>query len=85
MGPDLVGLREAPLLQLGEDQLAIDADLESSANGGNDGESGDVHFFFVEDLFRQTDGFGLVASGRAVDKFQLHGKPPDEMEGSRVV
>ena len=58
VGHDLVGFRKAPLLQLGEHELAIDGDLEPTANGGNDRAPGDVHLFLVEDLFRQTDGFG---------------------------
>ena len=58
VGFDLGGLGEAPLLQLGEDQLAVNGDLESSAIGGNYRAPRDVHLFLAEDLFRQTDGFG---------------------------
>ena len=58
MGPDLVALRKAALLKLGKDQLAINSDLESPTVGRHDHAPRDVHLFFVQDLFRQTDGFG---------------------------
>ena len=64
------------LLKLGEDQLAIDAEFKPSFIGGNQLEFRDLFFEVDEDLFRQTDGFGFVASSRAVDEFDVHGLPP---------
>ena len=66
-GLDFTVFGEAALLDFGVDQFAADAEFEASLVGGNQREGGDVLLVFDENLFRQTDGFGLVASGRAVN------------------
>ena len=67
---------EAPLLDFGVDQLVIDADLKAALIGGNQCKPSDVFFVFDEKLFRQTDGFALVTSSRAVNQFQAHDCSP---------
>ena len=67
---------EAALLDFGVDQLVIDADFKAALIGGNQCKAGDVFLVCDEKLFRQTDGFALVASSRAVDQFYAHDRPP---------
>ncbi len=85
LGFDFAVFRKAALLFFGEDQFSVDTELKASFVGGNQREAGDVLLVFYENLFRQTDGFVLIASGRAVDQFQSHAKPPVVVGGLRVV
>lgn len=66
MGADLFVFGVTAFEQLGEDQDAVYAHLETAARTGNQGEAGDALFVFGENRFRQTGGFGEVVSGRAV-------------------
>ena len=85
LGFDFAVFGKAALLDFGEDQFSVDAEFKASFVRGNQREAGDVLLVFYENLFRQTDGFGLVASGRAVNQFQLHGDPPVGMDGLGVL
>ena len=85
LGFDFAVFGKAALLDFGEDQFSVDAEFKTSFVRGNQREAGDVLLVFYENLFRQTDGFALIASGRAVDQFQSHAKPPVVVGGLRVV
>ena len=58
--------REASFLVFGEDDVVIQGDFEGAAAGGDEFEACQVLFVFIQHLFRQTDGFGEVASRGAV-------------------
>ena len=61
------------LVQLRKRQFTVDADFKAPAVGWHDGEAIEVHLFFVEDFFRQTDGSGKVSSPRAILNFNFLG------------
>jgi len=50
---------------LGVDLGAVEADLEYPASGGNEFDRRDL-LLETQKEFRQTDGFGLIVSHRAV-------------------
>ena len=64
---------KATFLQFREDELSIDTDLKASPVRGDDHAPGNVSFLLIENLFRQTDGFGRVASRTAILDFQFSG------------
>ncbi len=83
-GLDLVVAGKAACFELGEDQVAVDTNLEPTATGGDDGECGDVVLVLAQQTGRQTDGFVQVTSGSAVFDFNFlgHGEPPKCDESS---
>lgn len=78
MGGDLLVFRITSFAEFGEDQRAVHAHLEATSRTGNQGETGDALFVFIENRFRQTGGFGEVVSGGAVldADFFGHGRGP---------
>ena len=84
-GFDFVVFGKTTLRDFGENQFVVDTEFEASPIRGNQREAGDVFLVLYENLFRQTDGFVFVASGRTVDQFQSHAIPPVVMGGLRVV
>lgn len=68
---------EAAFLVFGEDEGVIQFHLEGAAAGGDEFQAFNTLFVFIQHLFRQTDGFGQVASRRAVfdaqSSFVSHG------------
>ena len=85
LGLDFTIIGEAPLLDLGEDQLTVDAEFEASPVGRNQHEGCDIFLVLYENFFRQTDGSRLVASGGTVNQFQSHGKPPVGVDYLRIL
>jgi hypothetical protein len=59
------GVREGASGLFRVDGIAVDADLEDTAFGGNEPKGADAELEF-EEFGRQTDGPGLVVSGGAV-------------------
>lgn len=59
-------LGKAVGIELGEDELAICDDLKTPAPGGDQDELAKVGLEVLQNSCRQTDGFGLVASHRAI-------------------
>ena len=59
-------------LQLGVDFRAVDADLKASVAERDQGQAADVLLVLVQQVFRQTDGFGFIASSRAVFDPNVH-------------
>ena len=57
---------EAAFLVFGEDDGVIEGDLEGAAAGGDEFQAFHVEFVLAQHFFRQTDGFGEVASRGAV-------------------
>jgi hypothetical protein len=62
---DLAGVGVAADGRLGEDQLAVEGDLEPTLGRGLEGQVGDQRSPAVEQFVRQTDGTGNVVSGDA--------------------
>jgi hypothetical protein len=62
-------------LQLRVEQLAVQGQLKAAPAGRLQLEAGDLVLVAAEDTFRQTDGFGFVASGRTVAQVDLHTAP----------
>lgn len=95
-GQDPRLVREFPGLELGVDQLAVDADLKTATPGGNEAQPCDLLLQGREELIRQTDGFRFVASHSAVLQLQFHDDdsgcwaleilraPPFEEQASRL-
>lgn len=73
MGADLPVFWEAAFAQFGEDQFAVHTHLKTASRPGDQGEAGDVLFVFLENVFRQTGGFGEIVSGGAVLESDFHG------------
>ena len=69
---DLVVFREPPFLDLGEDEVAVDAEFKPPLVGGDEGEGFDVLFERFQNRVRHTDGLGFIASSRAIDEFEFH-------------
>jgi hypothetical protein len=69
-GPLLV--RELAGLELGVDQVAVDAQLKASAALGDELELLDLLFVGGQQLARQTDGLRFVVSHRAILEFHVH-------------
>lgn len=59
---------------LGEDQLAVDANIKDAAGGRYQLPTADevFDFTFVQDFIRQTDGVRLVSSSSAVLDYNIH-------------
>jgi hypothetical protein len=74
-GPDLALLREAAGAELAEDERVVLLHLEAASVGGDQDQGLDVALEALEQLFRQTDGTGLVVSHRAVADLDLHDRP----------
>ena len=72
---DLLLLGETSLGELGEDEFAVDRDLEAPAVGRQEHELAEVELLVLEDCGRQTDGLGFVASGAAVLDLDLVDHP----------
>ena len=70
--PDLLVFRELPSLQLGINQLAVDADLESAAVGRNQDQLLDSRLQFSNEFVGQTDRFRFVVSNLAVNNLDFH-------------
>jgi hypothetical protein len=66
LGEDFLVLGEAPLRELGEHELAVHRDLETTAVRGHEDELFEVELLLFQDFGRQTDGLRDVASGAAV-------------------
>ncbi len=77
---DLLRIRERPGATFRPDRLAVHLDLEATPVGGNQFETGDAALQFVEQEGRQTDGFRLVVSDRAVLDADVHGSAPTAVE-----
>lgn len=73
--PDLVPFGEAARLLLREDELAVLIHLEHAAAAGDDLQCGHAGLEQAQDLLRQTDGPGQVASHGAVFDPNLHRNP----------
>src|SRR5262249_26092205 len=71
-GPWLLG--ELARLELGIDQVAVDAQLETATARRNELQLTDLLFVGGQELARQTDGLGLVISHRTVFEFYLHSR-----------
>ena len=69
---DFLVVRESAGLQLGKNQLPVDADFKSAAIGWNEDESLDPCFELRNEPFGQTDRLWFVVSGLAVDDFDFH-------------
>ena len=69
---DPLFLGELPGLELGIDQVAVDAQLEAAALGRDELERLDLLFVRGQQLARQTDGLRLVVSHRTVHEFNIH-------------
>lgn len=66
MGGDLHVFGVPAFAELGEDQHAVHAHLETAPGAGDQGEAGDALFVVAQQFFRQTGGFGEIVSGAAV-------------------
>ena len=66
-------VRELAGLQLRVEQFAVDGQLETAAAAGNQFQVLDPLLVLGQELARQTDGFRLVASHRAILEFHVHG------------
>jgi hypothetical protein len=77
--PDLlhdgVGLRELAGSALGVDFLAVEPDLEDPARTRLQDQAVELVLVLLGDRLRQTDGFGQIASSRAVFDLELHAIP----------
>jgi len=77
--PDLlddgVGLRELAGGALGVDFLAVEPDLEDPARTWLQDQAVELVLVLLGDRLRQTDGFGQIASSRAVFDLELHRVP----------
>ena len=74
---DLVNLRVPARLQLGVDQLPVHRDLVASPIRGDKRQALDRGLELAQQCFRQTGGFGQVASLSAVLNLDAHrGLPP---------
>lgn len=73
-GANFAGFRVPAHFLLGEDQLAIDPDIEDSTGGRYQLPTADVELnvALLQNFVRQTDGIGLVPSSRAVLDDDLH-------------
>jgi hypothetical protein len=71
----LVG--ECARLELRVELLAVNYQLEAAPFGGNHDETTDRAFVPTQELGRQTDGFRLIVSKRAVFERDIHGSSPD--------
>lgn len=69
---NVVGVRVLSGFILGMDFLPVLVDLENPTGGGNEGKFIDGLFELDQNLFRQTDGVVLVASGGAVFQLDVH-------------
>lgn len=71
---------EAAFLVFREDDLVVQGNFEGAAAGGDEFKARYVVFMFVQQLFRQTDGFRKIASRGAVfdaeTLFLVHVSPP---------
>jgi hypothetical protein len=65
-------------LELGIDQVAVDAQLEATALGRDERERLNLLFVRGQQLARQTDGLRLVVSHRTVHEFNIHPYSPSE-------
>lgn len=70
----VVGERSA--FQLRVDELVVDADLEATPVGGEQRQFLDLLLELLDEMVRQTDGLGLVPSGRAILNADSHSTPP---------
>lgn len=75
---DLLVLGETAFPQLGIHQLPVNGHLETAPARRDEDELPHIRFLALEDLFRQTDGFGFVPSHGAVFDPNLldHLRPP---------
>jgi hypothetical protein len=75
--PDLlhdgVGLRELAGGALGVDFLAVEPDLEDPTRTRLQDQAVELVLVLLGNRLRQTDGFGQIASSRAVFDLELHG------------
>lgn len=67
-------------------RLAIDGQFETSSPGRFEFHSPDLLLVGAQNLLRQTDGFRLVVSSRAVTKMDLHDVIPScsELHGEKT-
>src|SRR5262249_2813254 len=70
-------VRERLGLELGVEQLAVDAQLEAPPAGRDHGELRDPLLDLGQEFRRQTDGLGLVVSDRTVFQLDLHRDPSE--------
>jgi hypothetical protein len=71
-GMDLFVFRKFPGCMFRVDLLPVNEDLETPVVVRREREAAQAEFVLIEQLFRQTDGFGLVASGRTVFDADFH-------------
>ena len=74
-GSDFSWFSMATSLQLGEDQLSINADLETAAIGRNQGDRPNLRFEQAEQFSYQAHGPRCIASNSAIDDFDVHDYP----------
>jgi len=72
LGKHLGFVRELPRLELRVEEFAVDGQLETAAAFGDELHVFDALLVLAEKLARQTDGFRLVVSHRAVFEFDMH-------------
>ena len=65
-------IRELAGFELGVNQLTVERQLEAAAAAGDKLQFLDLLLVRRQDLARQTDGFGLIASGSAVFDLDNH-------------
>ncbi|GJM23517.1 MAG: hypothetical protein DHS20C15_34320 [Planctomycetota bacterium] len=70
---DLPVFRETPAREFREDQFAVLLHFEGAAVARNQEQGFDGALVLLEQLFRQTDGSGLIVSNGAVGDLELHG------------
>ena len=73
---------EPAALQLGVDELAVDAHFEPSAVGRDEDKTLNPGFEFRDELFGQADRLRFIVSRLAVDEFDFHHKSFLILKGS---
>jgi len=81
---DLALPGEALRRELGEDERVVLPHLEAASIGGDQDQGLDIALEALEQLFRQTDGTGLVVSDRTVADLDLHAAPSSANGGGTV-
>ena len=81
MFADLFVFGEPAALQLGVDELAVDAHFEPSAVGRDEDKTLNPGFEFRDELFGQADRLRFIVSRLAVDEFDFHQQVLSDSKG----